>query len=173
MDTRSGLFGAVTLAGLATLAACRSRDNANNAASADSAANPGAGPRSPARTGGMAGMPGMSGAPMGHMMGGGMMDSMRAHLTMIDRLSADRMKAMLPAHRAMVADMLSRMSSEMRWMDVSGDAAWTATVDSVRRDLDSMPAMSGPHLEAMMPAHRARITRLLRAHRDMMSKAKS
>jgi hypothetical protein len=63
-------------------------------------------------------MPGMSGALMVHMMGGGMMDSMRAHLTMIDRLSADRMKA-------------------------------------------------------MMPAHRARITRLLRAHRDMMSKAKS
>jgi hypothetical protein len=172
MNTIFRFFGTVTLASLATVAACRSKDNTNDAA-ADSAGNRAAGSLEGAtRKDSAGGMPGMSGGQMGNMMGAGMMDSMRTHMSMMDSMTADRMKSMLPAHRQMVANMLSRMNSEMRQMNMSPDAAWTATIDSVRQDLTTMPEMSGQQLKAMMPAHRARVMRLLEAHRAMMGKTK-
>ena len=177
MNTLLRFAGTVTLASLATVAACRSKDSSNGAAaSSDSAANATAGSlEGPTRkdTSAMASMPGMSGGQMGNMMGAAMMDSMQTHLTMMDSMSTDRMKAMLPMHRQMVANMLSRMNSEMRQMNMSPDAAWTATIDSVRQDLTNMPEMSGSQLKAMMPDHHARVMRLLQAHRAMMGGTKS
>ena len=177
MNTLFRFAGTVTLASLATIAACRSGDSSNGAVSGDSAANAAAGslegPMRKDTAGGMAGMPGVSGGQMGDMMGAAMMDSMQTHLTMMDSMSADRMKAMLPTHRQMVANMLSRMNSEMRQMNMSPDAAWTATIDSVRQDLTNMPEMSASQLKATMPDHRARVMRLLQAHRAMMGKTKS
>ena len=177
MKTLFRFAGTVTLASLGTIAACRSKDSTNGAASSDSAGNAAAGsldgPTRKDSAGGMASMPGMSGGQMGKMMGAAMMDSMQTHLTLMDGMSADRMKSMLPMHRQMVANMLSRMNSEMRQMNMSPDAAWTATIDSVRQDLTNMPEMSGAQLEAMMPAHRTRVMRLLEAHRAMMGKTKS
>lgn len=148
----------LTLAGATVLAACRSsQDDARaageTAARADSA-------------GGMAGIPGMG------MMGAGMMDSMHVHMRMMDTMSADQTKAMLPMHRQMVANMLSRMNSEMRSMNMPADQAWSATVDSLRQDLVRMPGMSGSELKAIMPAHHARLTRLMQMHRDMMGRMK-
>lgn len=120
---------------------------------------------------GMAGMAGMSGmAGMGGMMDTAMMDSMQAHMRMMDTTSAARMKEMLPMHRQMAADMLSRMSSEMRSMNMPADARWSATADSLRQDLIRMPEMSAGELEAMMPAHHARMMRLMQMHRDMMGR---
>ena len=177
MNTFLRFTGTATLASLATIAACRSNDSSNGAASGDSTANAAAGslegPTRKDTAGAMAGMPGMSGGQMGNMMGAATMDSMQTHLTMMDSTSADRMKTMLPMHRQMVANMLSRMNSEMRQMNMSPDAAWTATIDSVRQDLTHMPEMSGSQLKAMMPDHRARVMRLLQAHRAMMGKTKS
>ena len=57
-------------------------------------------------------------------------------------------------------------------MNMPADAAWTATIDSVRQDLIHIPEMTALDLKAMMPAHHARITRLLQMHRDMMGKMK-
>ena len=177
MNTLFRFAGTVTLASLATLAACRSKDSSNGAASSDSAANAAAGSLEASTrkdtAGGMVGMPGMSGGQMGDMMSAAMMDSMQTHLTMMDSMSADRMKAMLPMHRQMVANMLSRMNSEMRQMNMSPDAAWTATIDSVRRDLTNMPELSGSQLKALMPDHHARVMRLLQSHRAMMGGTKS
>jgi len=177
MNTLFRFAGTVTLASLATIAACRSKDSSNGTASSDSAANAGAGslegPTRKDTSGGMAAMPCMSGGQMVNMMDAAMMDSMQTHLTMMDSMSADRMKAMLAMHRQMVANMLSRMNSEMRQMNMSPDAAWTATIDSVRQDLTNMPEMSGSQVKAMMPEHHARVTRLLQAHRAMMGGTKS
>lgn len=116
-------------------------------------------------TGGMAGMHGM--------MSAGMMDSTHTHMHMMDTMSADHMKAMLPMHRQMVANMLSRMNQDMRSMNMPGDQAWNATADSLRQDLTRMPELSGQELKAMMPAHHARMTRLMQMHRDMMGRMKS
>ena len=121
--------------------------------------------------GGMAGMSGMSG--MSGTMNTAAMDSMHARMQMMDTMGAERMKQMLPMHRQMAANMLSQMNSEMRSMNMAADAAWTATVDSLRGDLVRMPDMSSAELKAMMPAHHARMRRLMQTHRDMMGKMKS
>jgi hypothetical protein len=161
---------ALTLVGAAALAACGGR---NDTAVRDTAAavkgEPGSleGATRADSAGGMAGMPGMGG------MMAGMMDSMQTHMRMMDTVSADHMKAMLPMHRQMVANMLSRMSQDMRSMNMPADHTWTATADSVRQDLTRMPKLSARELEAMMVPHRARMTRLMQMHRDMMGRMKS
>jgi hypothetical protein len=48
------------------------------------------------------------------------------------------------------------------------DAQWNATADSLRQDLTRMPEMSAQELEAAMPAHNARMQRLMDMHRAMM-----
>ncbi len=121
----------------------------------------------------MSGMPGMSGASgMGGMMSAAMMDSMQTHIRMMNGMSPSQMKAALQMHRQMAANMLSRMNSEMRTMNMPSDARWSATADSVRRDLARMPEMSGNELKTFMPMHRARITRLMETHREMMEQKK-
>ncbi len=87
---------------------------------------------------------------------------------MMQGAGADSVKAMLPMHRRMVANMLAQMTGEMRGMHMPADARWTATVDSLRQDLVHMPEMSGAELKAMMPAHMGRVTRLMDTHRTMM-----
>jgi hypothetical protein len=75
---------------------------------------------------------------------------------------------MLPAHRQMVASMLAQMNQQMRSMNMTGDPHWTALADSLHQDLVRMPEMSPVELEAFMPAHQARATRLMAMHRAMM-----
>lgn len=148
-------FLAVALTGAAALGACRASDR-NASSSGETSAD---------TAGGMGGMQGMPG-----MMGAATMDSMAAHLRMMDTVRAEQLTAMLPAHRQMVANMLSRMNQEMRSMNMAADQAWTATVDSLRQDLVRMPEMSGTELRGMMPAHHARMMRLMQMHRDMMAR---
>lgn len=111
--------------------------------------------------GGMAGMPGMAG-------GSDMMASMVGHVSMMNGMSADSMRAMLPSHRQTVANALARMNSDMQQMNMTADAAWTALADSIRKDLTRMPEMTAPQLKAAMPSHGARVTRLGEMHRSMM-----
>jgi hypothetical protein len=65
------------------------------------------------------------------------------------------------------------MSDQMWSMNMTGDPAWSALVDSVRQDLVHMPEMSAPELKTFMPAHQARVTRLMQMHRSMMAKPKT
>ncbi|MGH7469825.1 MAG: hypothetical protein ACRENP_17900, partial [Longimicrobiales bacterium] len=60
------------------------------------------------------------------------------------------------------------MNREMQSMNMTGDSAWTATSDSVRADLTRMPEMTPAELQAMMPGHHRRMTRLMEAHQAMM-----
>ena len=159
--------------GLVTLTACTSNDARRSSPASDTAAaSASAGSLEGATrkdsAGGMAGMQGMAGG----MIDVGMMDSMQTHMRMMDTVRADRLKAMLPMHRQMTANMLSKMSADMRSMNMPADAAWSATADSLRQDLAHMPDMSAAELKAMMPAHNVRMTRLMQMHRDMASKMK-
>jgi len=117
---------------------------------------------------GMQGMKGMEG--MGGMME--MMSQMQSHMRMMEAAGADSMKAMLPMHRQMVANMISQMNSEMRGMNMKADSAWQATIDSLRQDLVRMPEMSAAELHTFMPRHGARMTRLMDMHRSMMGSMK-
>ena len=168
-------FAAAAIAGMAILTACTSndarRDPVGDSAASSASAGSLEGATRKDSAGGMAGMQGMAGMA-GGMMGAGMMDSMQTHMRMMDTISADRMMAMLPIHRQMSANMLSRMGTDMRSMNMPADTAWSATADSLRQDLAHMPDMSAGELKTMMPAHHARMTRLMQMHRDMMGRMK-
>ena len=97
------------------------------------------------------------------------MSAMMAHMQRMRGTRADSMQAMLPMHRQMAANMLAQMNREMRDMNMTADARWNATVDSLRTDLTRMPEMSGSELEAMMAGHQDRMMRLMDMHRTMMA----
>jgi hypothetical protein len=109
-------------------------------------------------------------AGMSSMMGSAAMDSMQAHMRMMTSMTADQMAATFPTHRQMVANMLSQMAAEMRSMNTPADAAWTATIDSVRQDLIRLPVMTKAELKQAMPAHLARVSRVMQIQKDMMAK---
>ena len=135
----------LTIAIPLTVASCRSQ---RDTGAADSAAD----------TTAMGGMAAMAGS---HMM---MMDSMEAHMQMMDTASATTMQAMMPMHHQMADSMISRMDADMRRMNMA-DSSWRATVDSVRQDLSRMSGMSSSAMTALMPAHRTRMMRLMQMHR--------
>ncbi|MEO5568916.1 MAG: hypothetical protein ABIR92_10510 [Gemmatimonadaceae bacterium] len=147
---------------LVAVTACKGADK-STADSTGAAAAPAPGADS-GGMGGMAGMPGMGSASSG----GSMAEQMQAHMKMMQSAGPDSLKAMLPAHRQMAANMISTFDKEMRDMKMSGDAAWTATMDSLRNDLRTMPDLSATELRARMPAHEARATRLMQMHQKMM-----
>ena len=150
-------FGAVTLglAALIALSACTA-EPAVDAEAREAADEP------------QAGTQGMSGMDMSGMRSAGMMEEMMSNMQMMQDMTADRMMAMMPAHRQMAANLLAEMNQEMRAMNMASDAQWDATVDSVRQDLTRMPEMSAGEMEAFMPAHHRRMMRLMEMHRSMM-----
>lgn len=112
-------------------------------------------------------MPGMNGQ-MGGMMSGGMMDDMQQHMQRMMGAGADSMQSMMPMHRQMTANMLLMMNREMQEMNMTADTGWSATMDSVRRDLVRMPEMGSWELRELMPTHRDRVMRLMEMHQSMM-----
>lgn len=102
----------------------------------------------------------------------GGMQEVQAHMQMMRDAGADSLRAMLPMHRQMAANLLAQMNREMREMNMAADPAWTATADSLRQDLTRMPEMGADELRTMMPAHDARLTRLMEMHRAMMGSMK-
>lgn len=139
----------VIAAVLLTVACAREADRADTSAATSD-------------TGGMAGM------NMPGMMNQAMVDSMTAHMRSMDTASAASLQAMLPMHRQMVANMLSQMNADMRGMNMTGDARWTALMDSVRQDLVRLPEMATQQLKQNLPAHHGRVTRLMQSHMAMM-----
>lgn len=116
----------------------------------------------------MSAMPGMSGmSGMGSMGDGKMMD-MHPRMTMMEKSSPDSLKAMLPEHRQMTANMLSQMKAEMRKMNMPADAAFDAIGDSLRQDLVSMAEMDAGKLAQFFPAHHGRMMRYMKSHEGMM-----
>lgn len=102
----------------------------------------------------------------------GMMSQMQSHMKMMETTNADSLRAMMPMHRQMAADMLARMERDMKSMNMQADAAWTATMDSVRQDLSRLSDMSAAQLAEFMPAHRRRMARLMESHQGMMGNMK-
>lgn len=120
----------------------------------------------PPASGTMPGMPGMGG--MQGMQDDSMMAQMESHLQAMQGVGGLSQRAMLPMHRQMAGNMIASMNGQMRQMNMQPDPAWNATVDSLRQDLVRMPAMSATELHAFMPAHTARMRRLMQMHRSMM-----
>ena len=168
---RMTLRCSAVVVGLVLLAACGAPNNKTRAK--DSVANANAGSlEGPSRRDSATTATGMATAMVPGMMSGPMIDSMKAEMRVMHGMSGDRMKAMLPRHRQMVAKMLSEMNQEMRSMNMPSDAAWAAVTDSLRQDLIHMPDIDAKELESFMPAHQARLTRLIQMHQRMMAGTK-
>lgn len=146
----------LTLAAGWALAACRGPGAQEEAATEG---EPAAAEETPTPAPGMPGMQGMQ---------GGMMEGMQSHMQMMQGMSGDSMMAMMPEHRQMVGNMLSQTNREMQDMNMPGDTAWNATVDSLRDDLTRMPEMSPEELQQFMPGHEERVMRLMKMHQEMM-----
>jgi hypothetical protein len=114
-------------------------------------------------SGAMAGMRSMDGMS-------GMMADVQKQMEAMAKMSPVQMKTLMPEHRQKVANLLASMTADMRTMNMSGDAAWTATIDSVRQDLATMPDQSGREMLAAIPAHHARMMRLMEMHMSMTTK---
>lgn len=145
----------VLLIGAVLAGACTGGDEADSAALSDTVPAP-AQPME-----GMDGMGGMQNSPM--------MTQMSSYMEQMRTAGADSVMRMMPDYRQMAGNMLSQMNSEMRDMNTEGDARWNATVDSVRQDLTRMPDLSADEMQALMPAHHERMTRLMEMHRTMMA----
>ena len=117
---------------------------------------------------GMEGMKGMAGGDSGAMSGMSMMGDMQKQMDAMMKASPEQMKAMMPMHRQAAANMLAQMNAQMRSMNMSADVTWTATVDSVRQDLVRLPEQSSQQLKDALPAHHARMMRLMQMHGAMM-----
>lgn len=144
------------------LVGCGKGEKAADTAAAAPAATPAA------ASGGMESMPGMGSMPAG----GSPAADMQAHMEMMRKAGPDSMKAMMAGHRQMAANLIAEYSKQMRDMNMAADAAWTATVDSLRADLRMMPDRSAAEMQAQMPAHEARLMRLTQMHQAMMKNMK-
>ena len=116
----------------------------------------------------MSGMSNMSGMAGMTMKADSLMPMMRAHLDSLARMPSPSAAGMLQAHETVASQMLDAMGSDMRMMNMRPDSAWTALVDSVKRDLAHLPSLSGRALETRVKAHVERMRRLLELHGRMM-----
>ena len=169
MTTRHMLTAVSAALALASVACTTSRDQ--QAADSTNGSMPHAALATGATTSTMPGMTNTMGT-MGNTGMTAMMDEMRQHLHTMRTASPDSLKAILPTHRQMVANMMATMNTEMREMHMPGDAAWQATVDSLRSDLIHLPTMNTAEIQAFMSAHAQRVTHLMQMHHDMMANMK-
>jgi hypothetical protein len=70
----------------------------------------------------------------------------------------------------MADSMLAQMSKEISDMKMPADARWSALMDSVRREMPRMPAMSASDMAKAMPAHHGRMTRLMDMYQEMVQR---
>lgn len=75
--------------------------------------------------------------------------------------SSDQLQAMVPRHQQVVASMIGGMNQQIGFMHTPESAAWMATRDSIDGDLTRLPMMNARDLQAMLPAHEARLRRLM------------
>jgi len=109
---------------------------------------------------------------MNQMMWSRMIDSMQTHMRAMEGMTSDRMKAVIPMHRQMVANMLTMFDDSMQNMNMPSDAAWIALRDSIRQDLVRMPELGANQLKEFMRPHQTRLMRLMNMHEIMAGNMK-
>jgi hypothetical protein len=151
------------LSALAAVAvACGSPDQSSKSAPPADAKTPAKADSQP-----MAGMHGMNASPTAAQI-----QEMEMHLKTLDGKPRDQLKGLLMDHRQRVANLIAALNDEMRSMNMPPDAAWRATVDSLRQDLVHLADLSASELVTAMPAHRGRIVHMIAMHREMAAKMK-
>lgn len=97
-----------------------------------------------------------------------MTEQVQADLTRMDGAGANDIQALVPGHRQTVTSMIAQFRQDMRGRSSSDNTNFTATIDSVERDLQRMQGMSAQELQRLMPDHGARVRRLMDTHGTTM-----
>ena len=97
-----------------------------------------------------------------------LLPGMRAHLDSLRAAGPAEIPALVAGHDSLAAGMLVAMDQDMEAMRMPRDADWRALADSVRADLEALPALGGEALVLRMRAHVGRLRRLLDRHEGMM-----
>ncbi len=114
----------------------------------------------------MGGMRSDSAMPMTHSDTVAM--SASADLEQFATAPADRVKALLPAHKNAVEALLADCHQMMRQMKMTPPAKWNTATAEIRSDLTRMGGMNPSQLKAFVPEHRAHVEGILGMRRDMM-----
>jgi hypothetical protein len=97
-------------------------------------------------------------------------DRMTRMQSVVDSASLPTIQAMVATHPQMVDSMVNNMNAEMKRMNMTPSAEWTALCDSVMKDLDRLGTVSTTELVAAFRDHHARMMRLVRMHQSMMGR---
>jgi hypothetical protein len=84
------------------------------------------------------------------------------------RMSPGQMSQTMATHERMMSEMMDRMGSDMREMNMTADPQWNALSDSVKQDLAELPGLRGQARVAKLQEPAGRIRRLMMMHERMM-----
>lgn len=90
-----------------------------------------------------------------------LIDSVAADDSLIAHAAPAQIESLVPRHVQLVTHTLVLLQINRQKAGIADDPSWTATTDSVRADLRSMPSLSPTALTALLPAHVARVQRLI------------
>jgi hypothetical protein len=90
-----------------------------------------------------------------------LVDSVTTDDSLLAHAAPAQIESLVPRHVQLVTHTLVLLELNRRKAGAPADPAWTATADSVRADLKAMPTLSPAALTAMLPAHVARVQRLV------------
>jgi hypothetical protein len=88
-------------------------------------------------------------------------DSLTAEDSLLAKAAPAQIESLVPRHVQLVTHTLVLLEMSRQKAGTPADPAWTATADSVKADLKAMPGLTPSALTAMLPAHVARIQRLV------------
>ena len=91
-----------------------------------------------------------------------------AHIDSMRGVHGDSLIRMVPDHRLLLDTMVVVMDGEVQVRNSGGRPEWRVLLDSLRDDGSRLSSMNWAEIEGFMPAHRARIDRLLEMHRSAM-----
>lgn len=89
------------------------------------------------------------------------MDSLTPEVGRMQSAAAAAQHGMLADHERLARAFLARIDTRIADIHTPVDPAFTALVDSVRTDLDRMPAMAPAPLHAYLPAHLGRLMHIV------------
>lgn len=98
-------------------------------------------------------------------------DSVDGELDSLVRFGPAHMETIISRHSLTASNMLAGMAADLQRAGVTGDAAWTARVDSVRQDLTRMGKLSEQELVPFLQAHTQLIHRLTQQYHTLMNNA--
>jgi hypothetical protein len=92
-----------------------------------------------------------------------LVDSVTTEDSLLAKAAPAQIESLVPRHVQLVTHTLVLLELTREKAGTPADPAWTATADSVKADLKAMPTLSPAALTALLPAHVARIQRLVAA----------